>query len=506
MAGSRARNRAARPAPPPRAFTAVYLGVIVAAVAVCYARLAGYFFAQDDFILLERAAFHPAAAVFDFFSRAPGHFRPLTKGAYFVVFHRVFDLNATPYHVFSLLVHALNALLVWRVLRRLRVGELGALFGAAAFALSAAFFHVMAWISCIQQLLGAAFILVALTTGIAYLDTRRVRDGWVSLVAYALALASLEQTAALPLVLAAVAWLRPAGGRRLRWREIGATLWPHAAVMAAYLALIFLWKTLPGEGDYDFRVGGNVVRNLVAYLGWSLDYHMVMPQEMAVPALSFRVAHGVLIALVAYHLARRRWRDVVFGLGTYLAAIAPVAFLENHTFYLHTYVPAIGIVYLVARAAADLFAAVGARRQEMAYSLASIVLVAFAVLCYTDARRNENIRRDDGSQYRRSFVIRRAVAAGNTYEVLRRARGRGRTVDAVYMVYGRTINLEEATWNQMNVQAALGNGTALRLFYDSPDLGVGFLRLEEFDPSLRGPRTDVFFHDDIGHVRTRLGP
>jgi len=474
------------------------------AVAVCYGQLAGYFFAQDDFILLERAAFAPAAAVFDFFSRAPGHFRPLTKGAYFVVFGRLFDLNAALYHVCSLLVHALNALLVWRVLRRLRVDELGALFGAAAFALSAAFFHVLAWISCIQQLLGATFMLLALAAGIAYLDARRARDRWVSLVAYALALASVEQTAAVPIVLAAVAWLRPAGGRRLRWREIATALWPHAALMVAYLALIFLWKTLPADGDYQFSVGGNLVRNLVTYLGWSLAYHMTMPMEMAVPVLSFRASHGALIALVAYHLARGRWRDVVFGLGTYLAGIAPVAFLENHTFYLHTYVPVIGIVYLVARAAGDLFGAVRARTGDLAYSLAGVVLVGLAILCYTDARRNEHIQRDDDSLYLRSFVIRRALTAQNTYQALRAARRRGNAVDTVYMVYGRTVDLTDATWYQMNVQVALGGASALRLIYDSADLRVQYVRLEDFEPSMRGPRTDVFFHDDVGHIRTRL--
>ena len=506
MAGSRARNRDARPAPPPRAFTAVYLAAIVVAVAVCYARLAGYFFAQDDFILLERATFQPGAAVFDFFAREPGHFRPLTKGACFVVLHRLFGLNAMPYHVVSLVLHALNALLIWRALRRLRVGDLAALTGAALFAMSAAFFHVLAWVSCIQQLVGATFMLLALDQGIAHLDARRAHARWLSLTAYALALASLEQTAALPLALGAVALLGVGDRERIGWRAARSALWPHAALMLAYAGFILLWKTLPGEGDYDFRAGANVWRNLVTYLGWSLDVHMTMPMEMAVPVPAFRVSHGVLVALLGYHLARRRWPEVVLGLGFCLAGLAPVLFLENHTFYLHTYVPALGVIYLLARAIDDIFSFAGHRHAELPYSLACLAFVGLAALCFTDARRNERIQRDDGSGYLRSFVVRRAIAAQNVRDSLREQRDPRRNADAVYLVYARpTHEVEQSAWNALNVQAALGYGSELRLIYGNPDLYVRFMYVDELGATARNPRTDIFFHDDVGHLRTHIG-
>jgi len=180
--------------------------------------------------------------------------------------------------------------------------------------------------------------------------------------------------------------------------------------------------------------------------------------------------------------------------------MAPVLFLQNHTFYLHTYLPAIGIFYLVALALEDLYRFAGARRDELPYALAAFALVMLFALCFTDARRNEHIQRDDGSLYLRSFVIRRAIVAQNFCNSLREQIDPRRQVDTVLLVYGRA-DPKGAEWNVLNVQAAVGYGSAVRLYYGDPNIWVRFILPSELDASIEGRQVDVFLHDDVGNLR-----
>jgi hypothetical protein len=344
-------------------FETIALAAVVVAAAACFWPLTSYFFAQDDFVLLHRAAFTPGASISGFFADHPGQFRPLSKGAYFVAAWRAFGLNAFPYHLVSLVLHGFNIVMVWRMFRRLRVGDSGALVGAALFGLSAGFFHVLAWISCVQQLAGMAFSLVALELGFRALDQAGAAAGAGpsfqhpsclrpaaigSLAAWVLALGCVEQTVLLPLMFPLYAWAfagdrgtpRVVGVRRLR-QAFTATA-GHWVVLAAFAAFILFWKGVPREGIYGFSVGGNVAVNLATYLGWSFDYWMRFPLEITTHQFSPQPAHLVAVLLIAWHLIRGRGRQVVFALGFFLAFSLPVAFLTEHQYYLHTYLPAAG--------------------------------------------------------------------------------------------------------------------------------------------------------------------
>ena len=72
------------------------VGIVAVVAVICFFPLTKYFFLQDDFILLESAAFQPNTAFSAVFDSRPGLFRPLTKVAYFAFMYKSFGLNPTP--------------------------------------------------------------------------------------------------------------------------------------------------------------------------------------------------------------------------------------------------------------------------------------------------------------------------------------------------------------------------------------------------------------------------
>lgn len=475
----------------PRLFTAVYLVLLSVSVFVCYSTLLKYFFAQDDFILLHDSLRDGFGAVTHYFEREQGQFRPATKGLYFLLMGKFVGLNATVYHVISLLIHIANVGLMFMALRALGAGKHGSLVAATLFALSAAFFHVVAWIACIQQLLGMTFTLIAVATAARATTTGSRRLTWVSLGAYAAALACVEQPAALPIFLvAAGTWLPGARG----FKDSIIRFAPHLGVMVLYGAFMLFWTKLPESGPYELTLGRNVLVNLYAYSAWAMHFFVVLPWRMQTDSFPFYASHIPLIVFIVYSVVRGRIRAAVLGTGFFVLMLAPTLGLSAHTFYLHTYVPSLGIMLLIALAVEDLFQLNFMKPRIQWAALAGILMIT-SVFGYMTIRKNETEKASDVSPWARSFVVRRAIIAKHAYDKI--VLLKSPYASAITMIYYSPKGREEQhAWYVRNVMASLGGGSALSLIYGNPRLRVSYIIAG--DP--RPPADDTFIFNHHGEI------
>jgi hypothetical protein len=373
-----------------------------------------------------------------------------------------------------------------------------ALVATGCFGLSVAFIHAIGWISCIQQLAGALFMLLSMLLALAGLRRHSAARQWLSVVAYVMALLSMEQPFLAPVFVGLIAVLG-LGDRRYSIRETLRILWPHVVVLLIYTGAR-LWKGVPEGGRTEFTYGVNILHNVVAYFGALYEY---WPEVPGLIGVRFMAGHIVLAGLVVYLLARRRFREVAFALVFMTATILPALFLVRHYFYYHTYIPAFGAVFLLGVALHDLTEAFGNRvlRSQRALVVATtLVLLVFAGVSYTEVRNHERQARVRADALEASFVIHRALVAERVYRGMMAKAGDLAGVTQIHLLYGRPGSTK---FGQVSdVMWAVGLGKAVNLFFDDFELQVNMRAPKTHPRQLLQDDTRIYFYDRRGDCYT----
>jgi Flp pilus assembly protein TadD len=226
---------------------------------------------------------------------SPSQYFPLTYTTFYLE-RLCWGFNPAGYHAVNLVLHAANALLVWRLLARLRLP--GAWLGAALFALHPVQVESVAWITERKNVLMGFFFLLSLLAWTRFVEETSKRP-WrfygLALVCYALALCAKTTACTLPAALLLVMWLKkmPLGWRR--WAQVGPFV-----VLGMGMGLVTVWWERFHQGTQGavFSIGP-VERVLIASRAlWFYAGKLVWPADLAFSYPRWRIVASDPLAYV----------------------------------------------------------------------------------------------------------------------------------------------------------------------------------------------------------------
>ena len=399
------RNRPFDGAPRP-ARTSLAAAAIVTLVLVAYlpALQAGYIWDDDSYLTA-----NPQVQAPDGLARiwVPGY----TPQYYPVVFtsfwteYALWGLKPMGYHLVNILLHAVNALLVWRVARQL--GLPGAWMIGAVFAVHPVHVESVAWITERKNVLSGCFYLLALGAYLRFDENRQAagrnaRDPWgwyaAALLLFVAALLSKSITCSLPAALILVMlYLR----RPLTWRQ----LWPLVpmfgiGVLAAVNTVLMERVHVGAQGpEWDLSFLQRVLiasRALLFYpakLLWPQPLLFIYPRWTMDAGDLITWWRPVVVLMVAAAAAALWWvrgrRGPLLALAFYAGTVFPAlgffnvfphrfSFVADHFQYLAS----LGIIVLIVTGVARS----PPHRSRVRIGLGAVVLAVLAGLTHLQAR------------------------------------------------------------------------------------------------------------------------
>ena len=327
--------------------------------------------------------------------------------------YRLFALHPGLHHETNLLLHILNALVLFWVLRQ-ATGSVGRSWVVAAlFALHPLNVESVAWIAERKNLLSMLFLLLALGAYHAYARKPRVRSYLVVAALYALGLMCKPQIITLPFVL--LLWdywpleriafrsslfaFRQSDSRCLsgeqrtangEQRSIGWLLLEKLPLLALSLgsALLTIKAQIAGGTmkspinslPYVVRLG-NIAIVYVRYLGkavWPTRLAFFYPYVRTAPLVwQVAAALGLLAVITFWTLRSRKHRYLAVGWLWFLGTLVPmVGFVQVGTQAMadrYAYLPFVGLFLAVSWGVADLVA--GSRSAEICATVAAIAIL-----------------------------------------------------------------------------------------------------------------------------------
>lgn len=187
------------------------LALVVATVAAYWPAMQnGGFIWDDDDYIINNQTLKDVSGLKDIWIKpqATPQYYPLVHTSYWIEY-RFWELDPTGYHVTNVLLHALAAVLLWCLLKRLKIP--GAWLASALFAIHPVHVESVAWITERKNVLSAVFYLGAAWYYLKWADSKATgqarRSTYIgALILFVCALLSKTVTSSLPAALLLVAW------------------------------------------------------------------------------------------------------------------------------------------------------------------------------------------------------------------------------------------------------------------------------------------------------------
>jgi len=240
---------------------------------------------------------------------------------------QLFGDNVLPFHLTTLTLHLINALLVWALFHRLRLPF--AWMGGLIFAVDPVLVESVAWISELKNTISLAPLLVSMLLFLQWEKERKPEQYRLAVVCFALSLLAKSSGIMLPLVILMYAFWR----RGKLTLDDARTAAPFFAISALDAAITFFPRDIHYLAQPDWNLAA-----ALAGIGWSIFFLLgkcvapfalmpIYPGYYGKPAAPLDLLPWAALIVIGV-LLWRAWatwgRHVAFGLGFFLLNLVPV--------------------------------------------------------------------------------------------------------------------------------------------------------------------------------------
>ena len=339
-----------------------------------------------------------------------GHYWPMVYTTFWIE-HKLWGFRPFGYHAVNLVLHAVNTILVWRLL--LRLGAPGAWLAAAVFAVHPVHVESVAWIIERKDLLSGLFCLWAAHAWLRHGDAPAPRTLLLSLALFAAALLSKSMAVTLPATFALLAWWRRG---RVTWRDVR-RLAPFCALAAGLVAWDLTLYRDQNEYAFDYSLTERAL--IAARALWIYVGQLAWPAELPVLYPRWEVRAGDIrgwlalsglagVAAALWQGRRRMGRGPFAAAAFFMVTLSPVLGFVDFSFMRaafvadrFAYLASIGPLALAAAGAAW-----GLRRLDGAGHVAAVVAIC-GLLAAASALtwRQAQVYRDDLTLARHTAAV-----------------------------------------------------------------------------------------------------
>jgi tetratricopeptide (TPR) repeat protein len=302
---------------------------------------------------------------------------------------QLYGLEPAGHHLTNVLIHILNACLLFLVFKTMTGAVWRSAFVAALFAAHPLHVESVAWVAERKDVLSTFFGMLCMGAYVLYVQRKSRRMYWFSVVLLALGLMSKPMLVTLPCVLLLLDYW-PLGRRGiipLLREKI-----PYFLLVAASCLITVIAQEQLIKSDTLYPLQGRIANALMAYVGyigsmvWPRGLAIFYPhQGAALGAWTVTAAALLIVGVTVASLALTRRRYLAAGWFWYLGTLVPVVGLVQVGMQAradrYTYIPLIGLFAIVAWGVNDLLS--GRRyRQALQWVLGVAVLVVLAVVTW----------------------------------------------------------------------------------------------------------------------------
>jgi tetratricopeptide (TPR) repeat protein len=311
--------------------------IILITCAAYFPALQAGFIWDDDFYVTENPLLTAPDGIrrIWFTTESPSQYFPLTYTV-FLIERVLWNFDPLGYHLVNIVLHVINALLVFFLFTRL--GLRGAWMIAAIFALHPVHVESVAWVTELKNVLSGMLCLLSLLSYLHFEEDQQWTWYTGSLVLFALALLSKTVVLTLPAILLVIRWWRK---RSITLRDIN--LLVPFMVIGVGMGLLSWWWEVNHQGTtgeiFEFSMlqrlllSGRAIWFYVIKLFWPINLTFSYPQWTLNPREI--VQYGWHIGLIGsgvllWHMRDRWGRGPLAGVAIFIITLSPMLGFINY--------------------------------------------------------------------------------------------------------------------------------------------------------------------------------